>query len=87
MLITAYLLKGIHTVGLQLGLIPTLKISDFNLGDRKNYAMLTPHWYLTKMTWKKPKIVPQQWIKEIAISTIPNVMNIPHFDRHQEVNA
>jgi hypothetical protein len=86
-LITAYLPKGIRPVGPQLGLILALKISDFNLGDRKNYAILEPHRYLTKMTWKKPKIVPQQWIKEIAISTILNVMNIPHFDRHQEVNA
>jgi hypothetical protein len=86
-LITAYLPKGIHVVGPQLGLIPALKISDFNLGDRKNYAMLAPHRYLTKTTGKKPKIVPQSWIKEIARSTILNVMKIPHFDRHQEVNA
>jgi hypothetical protein len=41
-LITAYLPKGIHAVGPQLGLIPALKISDFNLGDRKNYVMLVP---------------------------------------------
>jgi hypothetical protein len=85
-LITAYLLKGIHAVGPQLGLIPALKISDFNLGDRKNYVMLVSHCYLTKMTRKKPKIVPQPWIKEIASSTILNVMKIPHFSRHQEVN-
>jgi hypothetical protein len=86
-LITAYLPKGICAVRLQLGLIPTLKISDFNLGDRKNYEMLAPHRYLTKTTRKKPKIVPQPWIKEIMRSTILNVMKIPHFDRHQEVNA
>jgi hypothetical protein len=86
-LITAYLPKGIRAVGPQLGLIPDLKISDFNLGDRKNYALLAPHRYLTKMTGKKPKIVPQPWIKEIVRSTILNVMKIPHFGRHQEVNA
>jgi hypothetical protein len=86
-LITAYLLKAICAVGPQLGLIPALKISDFNLGDRKNYAMLVPHRYLMKMTGKKPKIVPQPWIKELACSTILNMMNIPHFGRHQEVNA
>jgi hypothetical protein len=57
-LITAYQLKGIHAVGPQLGLIPTLKISDFNLGDRKNYVMLASHPYLTKMIGKNPKIVP-----------------------------
>jgi hypothetical protein len=32
-LITAYLLKGIHVVGLQIGQIMTPKISDFKLGD------------------------------------------------------
>jgi hypothetical protein len=49
--------------------------------------MLAPHRYLTKTTGKKPKIVPQPWIKEIARSTILNFMNIPHFGRHQEVNT
>jgi hypothetical protein len=86
-LITAYLPKGIHTVGPQLGQILMLKISDFNLGDRKNYGMLAPHKYLTKTMGKKPKIVPQPWTMDIARSTILNVMKIPHFDRHQEVNA
>jgi hypothetical protein len=33
MLITAYLPKGIHVVGPQLRLIPTLKIIDFSLRD------------------------------------------------------
>jgi hypothetical protein len=40
--------------------------------------MLAPHRYLMKMTGKKPKIVPQPWIKEIVRSTILNVMKIPH---------
>jgi hypothetical protein len=65
-----------------LGLIPSLKVSDFNLSDRKNYGMLVPDKYLTEMTQKKPKIVPQSWIKEIVRSTILNIMKIPHFDRH-----
>jgi hypothetical protein len=69
-LITAYLPKGIRAVRPQLGLIPDLKISDFNLGDRKNYAMLAPHRYLMKMTGKKPKIVPQPWIKEIVVDDL-----------------
>jgi hypothetical protein len=86
-LITAYLPKGICTVRPQLGLILALKISDFNLGDRKNYAMLTPHRYLMKTTGKNPKIFPQMWIKDLARSTILNVMKIPHFGRHQEVNS
>jgi hypothetical protein len=60
-------------------LIPALKINDFNLGDRKNYAMLASHRYLMKTTGKKPKIVPQPWIKELTSSTILNMMKIPHF--------
>jgi hypothetical protein len=86
-LITAYIPKGIHIVGPQLGHIPALKNNDFNLGDRKNYVMLAPHRYLMKMTGKKPHIVSQPWIKELTQSTILNVMKIPHFGRHQEVNA
>jgi hypothetical protein len=82
-----YLPKGICVDGPQLGLIPTLKINDFNLEDRKNYAMFMPHRYLMNMTRKKPKIVPRSWIKELARSTILNVIKIPHFDRHQEVNT
>jgi hypothetical protein len=58
-LITAYIPKGIHIVGTQLGQIPALKNNDFNLDDRKNYAMLTPHRYLMKTTGKKPHIVSQ----------------------------
>ena len=64
-----------------------LKINDFNLGDRNNYVMLAPHRYLMKTIGKKPKIVPQLWIKEILRSSILNVMKIPHFGRHQEVNT
>jgi hypothetical protein len=86
-LITAYLPKGIRAVGPQLGQIMMLKISDFNLGDRKNYGMLAPHKYLTKTKGKKSKIIPQPWTMDIVRSTILNVMKIPHFGRHQEVNA
>jgi hypothetical protein len=86
-LIIAYIPKGIHVVGSQLGQIPLLKNNDFNLGDRNNYAMLPPHKYLEKTTGKKPHLVSQQWIKELMQSTILNVMKIPHFGRHQEVNA
>jgi hypothetical protein len=81
-LITTYLPKGIRAVELQLGLIPDIKISDFNLGDRNNYVFLAPHRYLTKTTGKKPKIVTQPWIKDIVKSTILNIMKIPCFGRH-----
>ena len=64
--VTMYLPKGIHAVGPQLGQIMTLKISDFNLGDCKNYGMLAPHKYLTKKTGKKSKIIPQLWTMDIA---------------------
>jgi hypothetical protein len=70
-----------------LGLIPALKINNFNLGDKNNYATLAPHRYLMNMTRKNPKIVPQSWIKDIVRSTILNMMKIPHFDQNQEVNA
>jgi hypothetical protein len=86
-LITAYLLKGIHAVGPQLGQILTLKISDFNLGDCNNYGMLTPHKYLTKTMGKKLNIIPQSWTMDNSRSTILNVVKIPHFSKHQEVNA
>jgi hypothetical protein len=86
-LITVYLLKGIRTVGPQLGQNMTLNISDFNLGDRKNYGILAPHKYLTKTKGKKSNIIPQSWTMDITRSTILNVMKIPHFGRHQEVNA
>jgi hypothetical protein len=49
--------------------------------------MLAPHRYLTKTTGKKPRLVSQPWIKELAQSTVLNVMKIPHFGHHQEVNA
>jgi hypothetical protein len=33
------------------------------------------------------KIVPEQWMMNLAQSTLLNVMKIPHFGRHQEVTA
>jgi hypothetical protein len=81
-LITVYLSKGIHVVGPQLGKVMMLKISDFNLGDHKNYGILTPHKYLTKKKGNNSKIIPQPWTMDIAMSAILNVMKIPHFDRH-----
>jgi hypothetical protein len=63
-----------------------LKISDFNLGDYKNYGILAPHNYLTKTMGKKSNIIPHLWTMDIARSTILNMMKIPHFSRHQEVN-
>jgi hypothetical protein len=53
----------------------------------KNYVILTPHRYFMKMTGNKPKIISQSWIKELAHSSILNVMKIPHFGRHKEVNT
>jgi hypothetical protein len=49
--------------------------------------MLALHKYLTKTKGKNSKIVPQSWTQNLAQSTLLNVMKIPHFGRHQEVNA
>jgi hypothetical protein len=51
-LVTAYLLKGICAVRADQDKIAALKFSDFNLGDRKAYNMLTPHKYLTRTKGK-----------------------------------
>jgi hypothetical protein len=40
-----------------------------------------------KTTGKKPRLVSQSWINEVTQSTILNLMKIPHFGRHQEVNT
>jgi hypothetical protein len=85
-MVTAYLLKGIHVVRAQQDKITTLKFNDFNLRDRKNYNMLTLYKYLTKTKGKNSKIIPQSWTMNLAQSTLLNVMKIPHFGRHQEVN-
>jgi hypothetical protein len=86
-MVTAYLPKGIHTIRAQQDKITTLKLNDFNLGDRKNHSMLTLYKYLTKMKGKNSKIIPQLWMMNLAQSTLLNVMKIPHFGRHQEVNS
>jgi hypothetical protein len=86
-MITAYLPKGIHTVRAQQNKITTLKFNEFNLGDQKNYNMLTPYKYLTKTKGKNSKIIPQPCTMNLAQSTLTNVMKIPHFGRHQEVNT
>jgi hypothetical protein len=86
-LVTVYLLKGIRPVRTQQDKIATLKFNNFNLGDSKNHNMLSPHRYLTRMKGKNLKIIPQPWTMNLTQSTILNVMKIPHFGRHQEVNV
>ena len=58
-MVTAYLPKGIHIVRAQQDKIAVLKFSDFNLGDRKNYSMLTLYKYPTKTNGTNSKIIPQ----------------------------
>jgi hypothetical protein len=82
-----YLLKGICAVRTQLDKIVTLEFSDFKLGDCKNHNMLTPHMYLTRMKGKNLRIIPQPWTMNLVQSTVLNVMKIPHFGRHREVNV
>jgi hypothetical protein len=86
-LVIAYLLKGIRAVRADQEKIATLKFSDFNLGDRKFYNMLSPHKYLTMTKRKNSKIIPQSWTHNLMQSTLLNVMKIPHFGRQQEVKA
>jgi hypothetical protein len=86
-LVTAYLPKGVRAVHADHDKITALKFSDFNLGDRKVYNTLAPYKYLTRTKGKNSKIIPQQWTMNLAQSTLLNVMKIPHFGRHQEVNA
>jgi hypothetical protein len=85
--IIAYLPKGVRAVRADQDKLATLKFSDFNLEDWKAYNMLAPHKYLTRTKGKNSKIIPQPWTQNLAQSTLLNVMKIPHFGRHQEVNA
>jgi hypothetical protein len=78
-MVTTYLLKGIRAVRTQQDKIMTLKFSSFNLGDQKNYNMLTPYKYLTRTKGKNLKIIPQPWTMNLAQSTLLNVMKIPQF--------
>jgi hypothetical protein len=86
-LVMAYLPKGIHDVRADQDKIAALKFSDFSLGDRKVYNMLAPDKYLTRTKGKNLKIIPQSWAMNLARSTLLNVMKIPYFGRHQEVNS
>jgi hypothetical protein len=86
-LITVYLPKGVCTFHADHDKIAALKISDFNLGDRKVYNTLSPYKYLTRTKGNNSNIIPQQWMMNLAQSNLLNVMNISHFGRHQEVNA
>jgi hypothetical protein len=86
-MVTAYLPKGIHAICAQQDKITVLKFSDFNLGDHKNYSMLTPYKYFTRTKDKNSKLIPQSWTMNLTQSTLLNVMKIPHFGKNQEVNA
>jgi hypothetical protein len=82
-----YLLKGICTIHTDQENLAALKFSNFNLGDRKVYNILAPHKYLTRKKGKNSKIIPHSWTHNLMQSTLLNIMNIPHFGRHQEVNG
>jgi hypothetical protein len=86
-LITTYLLKGIRVVQANQDKLVALNFSDFNLGERKAYNMLSPHKYLTRTKGNNLKIIPHPWTQNPMQSTLLNVMKISHFVRHQEVNT
>jgi hypothetical protein len=80
------LLKGVRTIRVYHDKIAALKFTEFNLGDRKVYRMLALYKYLTRTKGNNSKITPQQWMMNLAQSTLLNVMKISHFGRHREVN-
>jgi hypothetical protein len=86
-LLTVYLPKGVRAIHADQDKITALNFSDFNLGDHKFYSILALYKYLTITKGKNSKIVPQKWTMNLTQSTLLNVMKIPHFGRHQEVNA
>jgi hypothetical protein len=86
-LVTAYLPKGVLTYHVDQDKVTALKFCDFNLGDHKFYSMLSRYKYLTRTKGKNSKLIPQQWMMNLVQSTLLNIMKIPHFDGHQEVNA
>jgi hypothetical protein len=86
-MVTAYLPKGVYAVCADHDKLIALQFSDFNLVDRKVYSILAPNKYLTITKGRNPNIVPQQWTHNLVQSTLLNVMKIPHFGMHREVNA
>jgi hypothetical protein len=86
-LVIAYLPKGVHTYRADQDKVTSLKFCDFNLGDRKVYNMLTQYKYLTRNKGNNSKLIPQQWMMNLVQSTFLTIIKIPHFGRHQEVNA
>jgi hypothetical protein len=86
-LVTVYLPKEVHAVHVDQDKLVALKFSNFNLGDRNFYIMLTPHKYLTRKKGKNSKITPQSWTQNPVQTTLLNVMNLSYFEPNQEVNA
>jgi hypothetical protein len=56
-MVTTYLPKGVHAVFFDQDNLAALKFSDFNLGDKKFYSILSLQKYLTKMKGKNSNIV------------------------------
>jgi hypothetical protein len=73
-MVTRYLPKGIRASRTQQDKIATLNFNDFNLDDHKNYSMLAPYNYLTRMKGKNSKIIPHLWTMNLTQSTLLNVM-------------
>jgi hypothetical protein len=86
-LVIAYLSKRVRTYRSDQDKVVALKFWDFNLGDHKFYNMLSPYKYLTRTKGKNSNLIPQQWMMNLVQSTLLNIMKIPHFSKHEEVNA
>jgi hypothetical protein len=54
---------------------------------RAHHLLYSNNKYLTRTKGKNSKEIPQAWTHNLAQLTLLNVMKIPHFGRHQEVNA
>ena len=65
-LVTTYLPKGVCTYCTDQDKVTTLKFCDINLGDHKSYIMLAPYKYLTRTKGKNSKLIPQQWMMNLA---------------------
>ena len=70
--------------------IPQLRYQDYNLQDLKKFPQFQPNRYLIRKIdpiTKVEKIVPHDWIANLASSGLLKLLKIPHFGRSLEVNV
>lgn len=70
--------------------IPQLRYQDYNLQDPEKYPQFQEDQYMTRQIdpiTQVEKIVPQEWISNLASSGLLKLMRIVHFSRNLEVNV